>query len=105
MRIMRTLCNHDNIIKLYETFEGENTYYFVMEILEGASLYDEIKRHAKQPYSDTEVIDVMKMLIAAVSECAKKRIMHRDIKPENILFSQKNTISELKIIDFGLATF
>ena len=87
MKIMRTLRNHENIIKLYETFEGENTYYFVMEILEGASLYDEIKKHSNHPYSDTEVKDIMKMLIAAVSECAKNKIMHRDIKPENILFA------------------
>lgn len=76
-----------------------------MEILEGASLYDEIKKHSNQPYSDTEVKDIMKMLIAAVSECAKNKIMHRDIKPENILFAWKNSISELKIVDFGLATF
>ena len=102
---MRSLPSHKNLVKLKEVFEGENTFYLVMDISEGNSLYDEIKRHANQPYSDTEVIDVMKMLIAAVSECAKKRIMHRDIKPENILFSQKNTISELKIVDFGLATF
>jgi serine/threonine protein kinase len=32
---MRQLTNHANIIKLYETFEGENTFYFVMEIVEG----------------------------------------------------------------------
>lgn len=29
------LSDHPNVIKLYETFEGENTYYFVMEIVEG----------------------------------------------------------------------
>jgi serine/threonine protein kinase len=43
---MRELTGHINVIKLYETFEGENTFYFVMEIIEGTSLYDEIKRHA-----------------------------------------------------------
>lgn len=32
---MRTLDDHPNVIKLYETFEGENTYYLVMEIVEG----------------------------------------------------------------------
>lgn len=44
LKIMRTLSGHPNVIKLHETFEGENTFYFVMEIVEGASLYDEIKR-------------------------------------------------------------
>ncbi len=43
MKIMRTLSEHHNVIKLKEVFEGESTFYFVMEILEGKSLYDEIK--------------------------------------------------------------
>jgi serine/threonine protein kinase len=44
---MRALRDHPNVIKLYEVFEGENTFYFVMEIVEGVSLYDEIKKHAQ----------------------------------------------------------
>lgn len=39
MKIMRTLYDHPNVIKLYETFEGENTYYLVMEIVEGTFKY------------------------------------------------------------------
>lgn len=35
LKIMRTLTNHPNVIKLYEIFEGENTYYFIMELVEG----------------------------------------------------------------------
>ena len=31
--------------------------------------------------------------------------MHRDIKPENLLFSKKGNFTELKIVDFGLATY
>lgn len=31
-------------------------------------------------------------------------IVHRDIKPDNILFSNKSEDSEVKIIDFGLAS-
>lgn len=40
---MRAITDHPNVIKLVEVFEGENTYYFVMELSEGNSLYDEIK--------------------------------------------------------------
>jgi calcium-dependent protein kinase len=86
---MRTLTNHPNVIKLYETFEGDNTYYFVMEIVEGTSLYDEIKNHSATPYKDDEIRDILKMLIAAIAYCADKNIMHRDLKPENILFAKR----------------
>lgn len=46
LKIMRAITGHPNVINLYETYEGENTYYFVMEIVEGTSLYDEIKKHS-----------------------------------------------------------
>ena len=49
---MRGITEHNNVIKLHETFEGENTYYFVMEIVEGTSLYDEIKKHSTSPFTD-----------------------------------------------------
>lgn len=31
--------------------------------------------------------------------------MHRDIKPENLLFAKRGLTKELKLVDFGLATF
>lgn len=31
--------------------------------------------------------------------------MHRDLKPENIIFAKKNSLKELKIIDFGLSAY
>lgn len=31
--------------------------------------------------------------------------MHRDLKPENLLFKEKNSHKNLKIVDFGLAAF
>ena len=43
---MRNLTDHPNIIKLHEMYEGDHNIYFVMEIIEGSSLYEEIKNHA-----------------------------------------------------------
>ena len=43
---MRTITDHPNVIKLHETFTGENTFYFVMEIMDGHSFYEEIKKHS-----------------------------------------------------------
>jgi len=34
--------NHDNIIRLEEVYEGENTFYVVLEYLKGKSLHDVI---------------------------------------------------------------
>jgi calcium/calmodulin-dependent protein kinase I len=46
MKVMRNLNEHPNVIKLYEVFEGESNIYFVMEIIEGTSLYEEIKKRS-----------------------------------------------------------
>jgi calcium-dependent protein kinase len=34
-----------------------------------------------------------------------KNIMHRDIKPENVMLLKKGDFSNLKIVDFGLASY
>ena len=102
---MRKLKEHPNVIKLFEVFEGEGNFYFVMEIAEGNSLYDEIKKHSTKPFSDEEVREIMKMLLEGIEYCGQNRIMHRDIKPENILFAKNGNKNILKIVDFGLASY
>ena len=87
---MRNLCDHPNVIKLFEVFEGENTFYFVMEIVESTSLYDDVKKHSVLQYADSEVREIIKMIIEGIHYCASKNIMHRDLKLENILFGRQD---------------
>lgn len=39
---MRDLSNHKNIVKLHEVYEGEHTFYLVMELSKGPTLYDKL---------------------------------------------------------------
>lgn len=103
LKIMRATTDHMNIIKLFEVFEGENTYYFIMELCEGNSLYDEIKNHQSAPFSDDVIHSITEDLLSGVAYCASKNIMHRDLKPENLLFGIKDSQKNLKLVDFGLA--
>lgn len=36
------LCDHPNIIKLYEVYESSKFIYIVMELLKGGELFDRI---------------------------------------------------------------
>lgn len=45
---------------------------------------------------------LFRQVISAVSYCHDQRIIHRDIKGENILLDEHMNV---KLIDFGLATF
>lgn len=67
---MRSLVKNPNVIKLFEVFEGENTFYFVMEIVEGTSLYDEIKKNCTSPYKESEVKEILKMLVQGIDYCS-----------------------------------
>lgn len=63
LKVMRDVNDHPNVIKLIEVFEGENTFYFVMELSDGPSLYDEIKKHAETPFTEESIYYIMKALV------------------------------------------
>ena len=48
--------NHDNLTKLYEVYETKNSLYMVMELLEGGSLYDELKNNTILSSKDIRII-------------------------------------------------
>ncbi|CAD8144768.1 unnamed protein product [Paramecium pentaurelia] len=102
INLMATL-NHEYIVKLEEVYEGENTFYIILEYLKGNSLHDMITKGIIQLGWD-EIKSIMMSLLTAVVHMHSLNIMHRDLKPENIMFKNLNDISGLRIVDFGLAT-
>ena len=36
---------HPSFINLHAVYEGENTFYMVMDLIDGISLYDELNHH------------------------------------------------------------
>lgn len=70
IEIMRALPDHKNLVKLKEVFEGENTYYLVMDMSEGNSLYDEIKAHQDKPFTPKEILSIIKDLAEGIACCA-----------------------------------
>jgi serine/threonine protein kinase/Flp pilus assembly protein TadD len=92
------MVEHPNIVRIYTYGKSGDKAYFVMEYIEGDSLYDRIKKKGK--LSVEEVLGILKQVIIALDEAWEKKIIHRDIKPSNILIDKKN---QVKLADFGLA--
>ena len=50
--------NHPNIVKIYDLFEDNGTYYYVMDYIDGESLSDRLSAHGLM--SESEAIDVQR---------------------------------------------
>ncbi|CAD8177906.1 unnamed protein product [Paramecium octaurelia] len=87
---------HQNIAELLEVFEGDVSYYMVMQY------YDLEFTDVLKELNHEDIPIIFKQLVAAVNFMHEKGYMHRDLKPENIMFS--DSIYQLKLIDFGLTT-
>ena len=100
--IMRAV-QHDNVIQLYDVYETEKSIYLVLELIQGKSLQDMLKKpNFREEYNETKIFNMIKMILEALAYLSSKNIMHRDLKPDNILLDKNDKI---KIVDFGLATF
>jgi calcium-dependent protein kinase len=100
IRILRTL-DHPNIVKYYETFEGDQYIYIVMEYCSGGELFDKILE--REIFGEKEAARILEKLLKAINHCHTNNVAHRDIKPENILYANRESVAEIKLIDFGLS--
>ena len=74
-----------------------------MELLEGGELLHRIRD--KGTYTETDAIKVTTNILVALCYLHKKGIVHRDLKPENLILASNDDDYDVKIADFGLATF
>jgi serine/threonine protein kinase len=91
---------HPNIVQVMDTFEENNTAYFVMEYLMGGSLEDLLSREVS--LSEQKTKDLILPLIDALDAIHKTDLLHLDIKPANIML-RKNQSAVL--IDFGISKY
>ena len=90
--------SHPNVVSVFDVGKEGNIYYIVMEMMEGDTLSDVIRREA--PLSEKRVIEITRQIAAGLSAAHKKNIIHRDVKPHNVIFSDDGVA---KITDFGIA--
>ena len=92
--------NMDGIVNIFDSFEENNTAYIVMELLQGETLAERLKRDGKIPVDET--LTMMMPVIQSLEAVHKKGIIHRDIAPDNIFLTDSGNV---KLIDFGAARF
>ena len=85
------------IVRVHDLFEENDTAYYVMDYVEGASLNHQMKS-IQAPLAESEVRRLLPQMLDALSAAHQKGILHLDIKPNNIQMTAEGNIV---LIDFG----
>lgn len=89
---------HPNIVNVYDVGEDEGVNFIVMELVEGITLKDYIKKKGKLSVKEATSIAIQVSL--GLEAAHNSNIVHRDVKPQNIIIS---TDGKVKLSDFGIA--
>lgn len=90
---------HPNIVHIYDTFEENNTVYYVMEYIDGMSLADAITRYGAM--SEDHSRYYISQVAGALHHVHQNHILHLDVKPGNIMLRRSDNRAIL--IDFGIS--
>lgn len=90
--------NHPNIIAAYDVGQAGEYHYFVMEYVEGRSVWDDLDAHGA--YSEADALRIAIDMAEALGHATEAGFIHRDVKPKNIMLT---TEDEAKLADMGLA--
>jgi len=90
--------NHNNIVQAIDVGEIGGLYYFVMEYVEGKTLYDDLSKG--KVFSEKEALDIVIQIAKALAHAHAQGLIHRDVKPKNIMIHKDGTV---KLADMGLA--
>ena len=90
--------NHNNIVQAIDVGESGGYHYFVMEFVEGNTVYDELS--GDKIYAESEAIAIIRQVAEALKHAHDRGIIHRDVKPKNIMMTPDRVA---KLADMGLA--
>jgi eukaryotic-like serine/threonine-protein kinase len=101
-----SLLTAPNTVTVFDFGQSESgDFYLAMELLEGESLGQRIKRLGR--IGVEESIETVKQALRSLSEAHAKGIIHRDLKPDNLFYARvrnNETYQEIvKVLDFGIA--
>jgi eukaryotic-like serine/threonine-protein kinase len=102
--------NHANIVQTFDIGVSDNTYFIVMEWIDGANLKTICETAVEQGFRipREQAVFILTEVCKGLSHAHQRRdedgnflgVVHRDISPPNVLISREG---EVKLVDFGLA--
>jgi serine/threonine protein kinase len=90
--------NHPNIVAAYDVGQAGEHHYFVMEYIDGPTVYDRLVKDKR--LSEAEATKIVMGTAKALEHAHRRGFIHRDIKPKNIMLNSQGVV---KLADLGLA--
>jgi serine/threonine-protein kinase len=87
----------DRVVKVLGHGVHQDLPYLVMELVEGETLFERVKRCG--PLDIGQVNEIVGQVAEALAAAHEAGVVHRDIKPGNIMLTEGG----VKILDFGFA--
>ncbi len=94
---------HPSIVSLYDYGEEEGgLVYMVMEMVEGPSLKEVLKKEGR--LTTIRMVKILDQILAGLHHAHQAGVVHRDLKPANVMLQAAGTPAErVKLLDFGVA--
>jgi len=94
---MLAALNYPGIASIYGVEETKPLPYLVLELVEGETLGDRLRRG---PVPLQQALEIARQISEALKVAHQKGIVHRDLKPANVKLTPAGSV---KLLDFGLA--
>jgi serine/threonine-protein kinase len=92
---------HPNIVDVFDFgYFPDGRPYFVMELCEGESLLEYVRRSG--PLQPADAISIARQIALALAEVHDHGVIHADVTLSNVLVVGTNPL-HVKLLDFGLA--
>jgi CheY-like chemotaxis protein len=79
----------------------DGTPYLVMELLQGPTVEDELRRQGAVPL--LRAIEILVPVAEALAAAHAQGVIHRDVKPANVMLHRGAAGEVVKVLDFGVA--
>ena len=98
---------HPHAVQVYDICKANDSFYMLMELLEGESLLARLERVGQLPVP--QACSIILTCAEVLSAAHRKGIIHRDLKPANIFLCRGDEaargVEVPKLLDFGISMF